>query len=377
MTKAFSDQSSATYSLSPARSPRDTVDAASNHRDMSDILVGESRPMRRLRAQIARIARTDLPVLIQGESGTGKELVATALHHASRRSGEFVAFNVCAIPDALFESSLFGHVRGAFTGATCDSAGYLAEADRGTVFLDEIGALSLPLQAKLLRAIETRAFRPVGGRHDRTSNFRVAAATNAQLDTLFASDSFRSDLAHRLGGDVIAVPPLREHVDDIPALVQHFLSACSSASNETVAISREAVGVLQDHVWPGNVRELRHVVHRLIAYSEDRIIHAGLVEKALRMLPRVSDTAEPSHGFARSRLIQVLEECGWRDRDAATVLSVHPTTIFRWRKAFGIQRPAATAPRALIDEGGDAPSGSIFSAPCSNAARHCSNDANA
>lgn len=204
---------------------------------LSELLIGESLPMRRLRAHIASVARTDLPVLIHGETGTGKELVAQALHLASSRTGAFVAFNVCAIPEALFESALFGHVRGAFTGATGDSVGYLAEAHHGTVFLDEIGSLSLSLQAKLLRAIETRSFRPVGARQDRSSSFRVAAATNVSVEALVGGDSFRSDLVHRLCGDLIAVPPLREHADDIPCLVEHFVTQATPDGCEPVAVS--------------------------------------------------------------------------------------------------------------------------------------------
>src|SRR5688572_10225021 len=167
-------------------------DDAGSERALSDFLVGDSPPMRRLRAQITRIACTDLPVLIQGESGTGKELVAQALHLTSSRAGPFVAFNICAIPEALFESALFGHVRGAFKGATADSVGYLAEADRGTLFLDEIGSLASVAQAKLLRAIETRSFRPVGARHDRSSSFRVTAATNVSIDLLMSGGGFRN-----------------------------------------------------------------------------------------------------------------------------------------------------------------------------------------
>jgi DNA-binding NtrC family response regulator len=311
--------------------------------------------------------------LIQGESGTGKELVARALHLTSLRPGAFVAFNVCAIPEALFESALFGHVRGAFTGATCDSAGYLAEADGGTVFLDEIGSLSPILQAKLLRAIETRSFRAVGARHDRSSRFRVIAATNVSISVLLNGGGFRNDLAYRLYGDLIVTPALRDHADDIPELVQYFVRQCA-ADRQGIAIREDAMELLCAHPWSGNVRQLKHAVHRLVAYADRGTVDAPLVRRVLQGAPDQAEKADERGDVARQRLIQVLQEHGWRDQPAAAALGVHPTTVFRWRKALGIQRPATNAPRALrhqshFDRAPDADS----SAHCSNSAMHCSN----
>src|SRR3954470_19051267 len=185
-------------------------------------IVGDSSAIQQLRALIATVAPTRLPVLVEGPTGSGKELVAAALHQASGRRGRLVAFNVCAIGDALFEDALFGHVRGAFTGAANDSAGFLREADAGTVFLDEISGLPWALQAKLLRAVETGEFRPVGAARDARSDFRVVAATNEHLDDLVECGRFRADLKHRIGGVVISVPTLAERVDDIPDLTRYF-----------------------------------------------------------------------------------------------------------------------------------------------------------
>src|SRR5678816_48003 len=171
-------------------------------------LIGDSFPMQRLRALIARVAPTNVPVLIEGATGTGKELVAAMLHRLSGRGGAFVPFNVCALPDSMFEDALFGHVKGAYTGAAGDTLGYLREANGGTAFFDEISGLALGLQPKLLRAIETRTIRAVGSSRDVTSDFRVVAATNECLDELVDAGRFRADLNHRLSGLVLTVPTL-------------------------------------------------------------------------------------------------------------------------------------------------------------------------
>src|SRR5512146_522674 len=182
-------------------------------------LIGDSKPMQRLRALIARVAPTKVPVLIEGETGTGKELVAASLHKQSRRDGAFVAFNVCALSDSMFEDALFGHAKGAFTGAVGESLGFLREANGGTAFLDEISGLPLAQQAKLLRALETGVVRPIGSARDAITDFRLIAATNERVDDLVDQGRFRPDLAHRLRGLVLTLPTLAERVDDIPALV--------------------------------------------------------------------------------------------------------------------------------------------------------------
>jgi DNA-binding NtrC family response regulator len=196
---------------------------------IADLLVGESAVMVRLRDLVLRLAPARLPVLVQGPTGAGKELVAQALHRASGRKGRCVAFNACAIPDAMFEDALFGHVRGAFSGASHDHTGYLGEANGGTVFMDEIGSLGIDAQAKLLRAVETRVFRPVGARRDQESDFRLVTATNVRLGDLVGTGRFRPDLAHRISAAVITVPALAEHPEDIPALAEHFAREAAAA----------------------------------------------------------------------------------------------------------------------------------------------------
>jgi two-component system, NtrC family, response regulator HydG len=302
--------------------------------DRDGILVGESAAMRELRALIHRVAPKHMPVLIHGPTGAGKELVALALHLRSGRSGSFVPFNVCAVADTMFEDTLFGHARGAFTGAVADSSGYMTEADGGTLFLDEISGLGAAQQIKLLRAVETGSFRPVGGRRDRRSDFRVVAATNEDLPGLVRTGRFRADLLHRLNGITIRVPALQERTDDIPLLVQHFLTM--EPLDAPVRVGASAMKLLQEHSWPGNVRELRHAVARMVALAEHTEIGRADVVRALQC----ADTRlAPTRSLARDRLVEVLDECGWNAMRAAAVLGVHWTTVYRRMRRFGIARP--------------------------------------
>jgi DNA-binding NtrC family response regulator len=304
------------------------------------ILVGESPAMKRLRAQIARVAPSELPVLIQGPTGAGKELVAYALHRASRRPGEFVAFNVCAIPDSMFEDALFGHVKGAFTGAVSDSAGYLLEAHRGTALLDEVSGLTLAGQAKLLRAIETKRFRPVGGRTDRTSDFRVISATNEDLTMLASQGRFRSDLIHRLAGAVLQVPPLKERREDIPTLAQHFLQQRVDQNRSHATLTMGALRALQDYDWPGNVRELKYAIDRALALSATSTIGRDDIRAIMgddRQQPVRAVDADAD--LARERLIALLEEAEWNAERAARTVGCHKATLYRRMKRLAIVRP--------------------------------------
>ncbi len=287
-------------------------------------LVGSSTAIRRLRADIADIARSDLPILIEGPTGSGKELVAAAIHDASGRPGAQVAINVCAIADSMFEDSLFGHVKGAFTGAVADAPGVLLEAHRGTLFLDEISGLATPNQAKLLRAIETRQFRPVGGRSDRVSDFRVVAATNERLDLMIAQSRFRADLAHRLRGFVLRIPSLADRACDIPELIDYFLKALPTRRQ---AFDSDAVRLLQGYAWPGNVRQLRLVVERISAIISSATIRR---EDVLRAAPELDDAYIPERtAFAERHLFEVLEDCEWDVDLAASRLGVHRATVYR------------------------------------------------
>ncbi len=232
-------------------------------------MIGESVEMREVFAIIKKVAPTDTSVLIQGESGTGKELVADAIHRCSARAGgPMTVFDCSAVPPDLIESELFGHVRGAFTGAIRDRVGAIASAEGGTLFLDEIGELPLELQPKLLRVLESREVRPVGSGRTTKVNFRLIAATNRFLEQEVAAGAFRSDLFYRLGVITVSLPPLRRRPQDIPLLVNHFLEEIASRDGAPrVRLSWETMEKLKKAPWPGNVRELRNFVERSVILS--------------------------------------------------------------------------------------------------------------
>jgi DNA-binding NtrC family response regulator len=320
--------------------------------EIGRLLIGESLPMRQLKALIARVASSTLPVLIQGETGSGKELVARALHERSGRQGPMVALNICALADTMFEASLFGHVRGAFTGAMGDAAGYLTEAHRGTLFLDEVAGLSAANQMKLLRAVETKEFRPIGGRADHRSDFRLIAASNEEMSRLVASGRFRRDLAHRLSGLRLTVPPLRDRLEDVPLLVAHFaLGALTGRPG--VAIADGAVRVLQLHSWPGNVRELRHTIEAAIALSGGAVT-VDDVTALLRPEPQSGVSSERRYRDDRE-LLAHLDRCAWDVSEAASALGVHRATIYRRLRRLGL---AGTVRVAGADPGSEAGSSS-------------------
>jgi DNA-binding NtrC family response regulator len=300
-------------------------------------IIGDSIAMRDLRDVIRRVAPRPINILIQGPTGSGKELVARGIHGASGRTGPFVAFNICAVPESVFESMLFGHVRGAFTGAVADSPGYLIEADRGTLFLDEIGGLPASLQAKLLRVLETREFRPVGASRDRSSDFRLVASTNEPLSALVEAGRFRADLAYRLSAVVIEVPPLRDRPSDIPLLAQHFVSEATGGA-PLPRLDPEALRALAERDWPGNVRELRNAVERAVILADGDFIGPD----DLRFSSRTDawpTNGKPMADLARRRLWEELRRCDWEVSTVAERLGVHWTTVYRRMRKFGITRP--------------------------------------
>jgi len=306
-------------------------------------ILGTSPEIARLRALIAKVAPTRLPVIIEGPTGAGKELVAQAMHQASGRGGALVAFNVCAIPESMFEDALFGHVRGAFTGATSDAAGYLTEAHGGTAFLDEIGGLPLALQAKLLRAVETQQFRPVGAKGDRRSDFRMVAATNEGLDALVAAGRFRDDLRHRLSAIVLRVPPLRERPDDVPLLAAHFAARLTKDLGRSVSLSDCALRALQRHDWPGNVRELRRFIESAMVLADDERVTAMDVEAMIRPA-RPADAFADEHG-RRQELLELLERFGGSTTRVANHLGIDRTTVYRRMQQLAIPTPKRTSAR--------------------------------
>ncbi|USX28470.1 sigma-54 dependent transcriptional regulator [Oxalobacteraceae bacterium OTU3CINTB1] len=243
-----------------------------------DQMLSNSEEMRAIFKRIGLVADSDNSVLVLGETGTGKELVAQALHqNSARAAGPFVAVNCAAIPAELLESELFGHVKGAFSGATGDRPGRFREADGGTLFLDEIGDMALPTQAKILRVLQEREVTPLGARHSERVDLRVVAATHRDLEAEVAAGTFRADLWYRLQVITITLPPLRERAGDVTLLAAHFLRG--RAAGHAKRLSEAALGALEAHDWPGNVRELRNTIQRAIALSEGDLIeveHLGL-----------------------------------------------------------------------------------------------------
>jgi two-component system, NtrC family, response regulator HydG len=308
-----------------------------------DELVGASQAMGRLRDQVRRLADGPVTVLIFGESGVGKELVALGLHRRSHRAkGPLVTVNCAAITGTMAESELFGHVKGAFTGATRDHPGFFAQADMGTLFLDELSELSLDLQAKLLRVLETRCFRPVGARADQRADVRILAATNRDLERESREGRFRRDLFYRLTTRVV-VPPLREHPDDVPELARHFLARLNVEYRRDVQLSEPAVERLMSYTWPGNVRQLRSVLEAAVAMAGDgTVLHAGDL-----YLPddRAAGTADrpPSlnlEALEEWAIRHALAETDGNNTQAARLLGIHRDTLINKLKKYRIEKEA-------------------------------------
>ncbi len=250
----------------------------------ADPIIGRSPVMQEVYKAIGRVAPQDVTVLVLGESGTGKELVARALYQHSRRADKpFLAINCAAIPDALLDSELFGHEKGAFTGADRQRVGKFEQANGGTIFLDEIGEMSLPTQAKLLRVLQDQQFERVGGRDTLSVDVRVVAATNQKLEELVASGQFRQDLYYRLNGVTITLPPLRDRKEDIPQLVDHFIRVANRKLDKHVTtVAPEALRILENHNWPGNVRELQNVVRYAVIQTVGEILRANSLPTSVR-----------------------------------------------------------------------------------------------
>jgi len=308
-------------------------------------------------ASSAGWAATPATALITGESGTGKELVARAIHQRSERSGQpFVAVNVAALPETLIEAELFGHEKGAFTGAYARRLGKFELAHGGTVFLDEIGCLRLDLQAKLLRALQEREIERLGGTRPVAVDVRILAATNLNLKTAVKSRAFREDLYYRLNVVPIHVPPLRERREDIPLLVEHFVRKVARECRRDVrGVSAGALDVLARYDWPGNVRELENVIHRAVVLARGAVIQlqdvpldVALPETGSRL---AEDTGLPLREaweqFERQYVLRVLEGAQWNVSRAARLLGVHRNTVLAKLSGWGIQRPAGPEGRSL------------------------------
>jgi two-component system nitrogen regulation response regulator NtrX len=306
-------------------------------------LVGESAPMRALRKQITMVAPTDGRVLIYGESGTGKELVARAIHRQSRRAGApFVEVNCAAIPEELIESELFGHVRGAFTGATASKRGKFEAADGSSIFLDEVGDMSARVQAKVLRVLEEQRFEPVGGTTSMRVDVRVIAATNKRLEAEIERGNFRADLFYRLNVIPFELPPLRGRQEDIPALVEHFNRKFSAAYKKRPRrFDADALDALQNYSWPGNVRELRNTVERVvIMHPHTRVAAADLPLLGGEEPPadplRYANFREASEALQREFIKRKLSEAEGNVSRAAELLGMDRSHLYRRMKTLGI-----------------------------------------
>jgi DNA-binding NtrC family response regulator len=308
-------------------------------------IIGESSKMRGVMGLIDAVAETDATVVIRGESGTGKELIARAIHARSpRRFFPIVAVNCGSIPETLLQSELFGHEKGAFTGAQYRRKGKIELANGGTLFLDEIGDITPQMQIDLLRVLESKRFTRLGGTQEVTSDFRLVCATNQDLEKLVEEGSFREDLYYRVNVFTIDVPPLRERAEDIPLLARFFVEKYARSMSKPVkVISPAAESVLAEYEWPGNVRELENAIERALVIGCGELLEPG--DLPLRVERRAEERAgRPSRSSLASleeRHIQrVLEECGGNITRAASALGIDRGTLYNKLKRYGIERPA-------------------------------------
>jgi transcriptional regulator with GAF, ATPase, and Fis domain len=328
-------------------------------------IIGQSSQMQDVFSLVEKVADSDSTILITGESGTGKELIAKSIHTLSSRKHEsFIAINCGAIPSELLESELFGHVRGAFTGAISTRAGRFELADGGTIFLDEIGDLAPQLQVKLLRVLQERSFEPVGSTKSIHVNVRVIAATNKNLEDLTRTGQFREDLFYRLNVIPIAVPPLRERKEDIPYLLTHFIQILNARKKRHITgISSTALEHLIHYPWPGNIRELENLVERLIILKGSGLIEVADLPPSYQVLGQYQTKTQelnrqpltqieiPETGidfnalvdqFENHLLIQALEKTNWNRNQAAQLLGLNRTTLVEKIKKKGLKPSTLT-----------------------------------
>ena len=314
----------------------------------SSELIGSSGEMQEIFKTVGRVAGTDATVLIQGESGTGKELIADAIQrHSLRMNKPFIKVNCGGLPEMLLESEMFGHEKGAFTGAISRREGRFELANGGTIFLDEINNMPPTLQMKLLRVLQHRTFERVGGKETLTVDVRILAATNKDIEAEVKAGRFREDLYYRLNVVHIVIPPLREHLEDIPLLVEHFLDRY--ASGRRVLLSKEATQRIQTHTWPGNVRELENVIQRALVMAQGSVITKD--DLPIESFPH-EETASRRGGsgrrtplkkltaaYEKKLILQALSETGWNRTKAADLLQIHRRLLFSKIKQHKIREP--------------------------------------
>jgi formate hydrogenlyase transcriptional activator len=315
-------------------------------------IIGNSAALESVLEQVEQVAPTDSTVLIEGETGTGKELIAHAVHNASQRCGRaFIKLNCAAIPLDLLESELFGHEKGAFTGAIAQRIGRFEMADKGTLFLDEVGDIPSALQPKLLRVLQEQEFERLGSGRTHKVDVRLVAATNRNLIKMVARGQFRSDLYYRLNVFPILLPSLRERREDIPALVTHFVKTFSRRMGKQVdSIPPETMAAFQWYSWPGNIRELQNLVERAVILSRDGVLPNPLQKKQTElMIPNLHHTRTfPSsmtlEDSDRTLIVETLEQAGWivgGPRGAAAKLGLKRTTLLAKMRRSGISRPTS------------------------------------
>jgi formate hydrogenlyase transcriptional activator len=314
-------------------------------------LIGSSPRFRALLSEVELVAPVDSAVLIQGETGTGKEVIARAIHEASpRRNQRFVALNCAAIPSELLESELFGHEKGAFTGACTQTKGRFQMADGGTLFLDEIGDMPLELQPKLLRALQEREFERLGSTQTVRVNARVVAATNQDLGQRVSKKLFRADLFYRLNVIPICLPPLRERVQDIPPLTEFFVAKFAASLNKRIdSLPDEVMQVLQAHDWPGNIRELQNFIERAVLFSPGCVLRLPLdLKPTVKRSPESAarTLADPD----REHILETLKQTDWLiggQGGAANRLGLPRTTLIYKMRKLGIETRRSLAPRSV------------------------------
>jgi DNA-binding NtrC family response regulator len=302
-------------------------------------MVGTGAAMQRVFATLERVATFDLPVLVEGESGTGKEMVARAIHAQSpRHAGPMVSLNCAALPEELLESELFGHLRGAFTGAERDREGLFVAAAHGTLFLDEIGDTSPRMQVDLLRVLQERRVRPVGANQDVEVDARVVAASRTPLVELVRRGRFREDLLYRLNVVTVRLPALRERLEDVPPLVEHLLDVLAARTGTPRRrITREAMRRLCRYSWPGNVRQLEHVLAQaLVLCSGDRIDEDDLAFESEPQPAAVPVSGAQRRGLERRRILEALEASGWNRSRACLRLGMPRRTFYRRLREYGV-----------------------------------------
>ncbi len=300
--------------------------------------IGSSRAFKDILALIKKIAPTDTPVFIQGESGTGKELAANTIwHYSSRRERPFIALNVAALSENLIESELFGHEKGAFTGAHQLKHGLVEVADKGTLFLDEIGEMPIALQAKLLRFLDSGEFRRVGGNKPLRVSVRLITATNKDLAELIKAGKFREDLSYRLNVITVALPPLRERKEDIPALARHFLEKYSKRLGKTITdVSSDALELLSGYHWPGNVRELENVIERGVILCEEETLDADCLSIPSPVVVDELGTNPSLEEMEKTYILRVLKETSNNQSRASQLLGIDRKTLYLKLKKYGI-----------------------------------------